>query len=396
MISIFYISRINLLSKKAHVHNIIKTCESLVRIRDIKIALINCYGSFEENKVKNDLLKEHNIRYKFPIISLNSLGIYFKRGQVKIINWIEVILANFSLIKFLLKKKKEIDVIYFRDSLLFLVIIFAKYFLRKSIFYEIHTGKKPRRKQFFINWMARISNGVIVITFALKKYYEKLNKNITVFVCGAAEKDSFPYYKSKAELRGELGLPLDKFIVGYVGSIGSTGHFKIYEIDKIIKALEFVPKKIIFIVIGDQDNKSKAFKDLAEEIGVAERVKFYPRMPRSKIPAYLLAFDVLIIAKPGQLPGDSPTKMFEYLAAERPIISCATEPILEVMHNNKNCLIVKTNSHKEWAERIKEIYQDKSLQNKLIKQAKKDSKIYTWENRGKIISEFIKSFNVKK
>ena len=84
--------------------------------------------SFKKEKAKSNFLKEHNIKHEFPIITLDSLGIYFKKGRIKIINWLEVILANFSLIKFLFKKRREIDIIYFRDQHLFLAVLFGKHF----------------------------------------------------------------------------------------------------------------------------------------------------------------------------------------------------------------------------------------------------------------------------
>ena len=124
MMAIFYLSRVDLSTLRAHVHNIAKTCESL------RATLVTTSHSLKKEEIE-DFLKEHNIKQRFPIITLNSFSNYFLVSRFRLFNWLEVILANFSLIRFLFNQRKKIDVIYLRDQHLFLVVIFGKYFLKK-------------------------------------------------------------------------------------------------------------------------------------------------------------------------------------------------------------------------------------------------------------------------
>ena len=385
MTSIFYLTRVNLLTRRAHLHNIIKTCESLTKTEEVEMTLVSTFPHLRETE-REDLLKEHQITRAFPIITLNSFSNYFQWSRFRVANWLEVVLENLSLIRFLFLARKKIDIIYFRDYHIFLAIIFGKYFLGKPVFFEAHAAKRKKHTQILLNLMAKVSNGIIAISWELKKYYEKFNKNIMVAFCWAAEKENFPYQKNKEELRKELNLPLDKTIVGYTGRLDLQGVHSNYEIDKVIKAMDFLPQNILFLIIG-------ADKREVKELGTRPNLRVYPRISRLKIPAYLLAFDILVIPKLGELPGDSPAKMFEYLAAKRPIAAAKTEPVSEVLHHKENALLVSPDTPEEWAKAIKRLIDDKELSEKISQKAFEDSKKYTWEERAKRISKFL--LNIK-
>lgn len=390
MASIFYLSRVNLLSSRTHVHNISKTCESLTKIKNIEMTLVSSSFSLNKEEIQG-FLKEHSIKQEFPIVILDSLSNYFKDSRFRLFNWLGVILDNFILIKFLFCRRKQIDIIYFRDQHIFLAIIFGKYFLGKPVFFEVHAAKRKKHTQILLNLMARISNGVIAISWALKKYYERFNQNIIVAFCLAVEIENFPYDKNRKELRKELDLPLDKIIVGYAGRLDLVGSHGNYEIDKVVKALKFLPQNILFLIIGVKEKEAKLLEKIAENIGVGSRIKVYPRLSRLKIPAYLLSFDILVIPKLGDLPGDSPAKMFEYLATKRPIIAAKTEPVSEVLQHGSNSLLVFSNTSNEWAKTIQRVIDNKELSDRISQNGFEDSKKYTWERRAEKISEFVRT-----
>lgn len=385
MISIFYLTRAKFLSKRAHVHNIVKTCEFLENTSEAKVVLVDCDKALKSPKSIADFFKFHNVKREFRIISLNSLANRFKFRGPRFFSWLEVIFTNLTLIRFLFGQRKKIDIIYFRDHLLFPTVFFAKYFLGKPLFFESHYIWNKQRGRLMTNFAIKISDGVIAISEALTKRLKKYNKNIITVFCAAPEFFIAKNY-NKEIIRKELKLSVNKVIIGYTGNMSVTGLGDSYGVEEIVKSLKYLPDEFIFVGVGDKIGEAQFL--------LGSRVMILSWCERKEIPEYLAAFDILVIPRAGGAPGNVPTKMYEYLAAGKPIVACATEAILEVMHDRKNCLIVNSNSPKEWAEKIKEIFNDKSLQEKLIKKAKEDSKKYTWKNRGKLILDFIKS-NVK-
>jgi len=125
-------------------------------------------------------------------------------------------------------------------------------------------------------------------------------------------------------------------------------------------------------------------------LNIEDRVVIVPWQKRDKIPDYLLSFDALVL--PGRVKnreGDSPIKMFEYLPAKRPIITASVPAILEVMKDNSNALIVKSNNPQDWASAIEKVAEDDRLRGKISEQAFQDAKHYSWQKRAEDISKFL-------
>jgi len=395
MIRIFYLTRARFLSERAHMHNIVKTCEFFENSGKARVSLIDCDSALKDNESIDNFFKFHSIKKRFEVISLDSLANRFKFRGVRILNFLEVFFTNLTLIRYLFERRRDFDLIYYRDHLFFPVVIFAKCFLKKPLFFESHYILKKRHSRLLTNFVIGISNGVIVITEALNKRLKKYNKNIITVFCAAPE-FPVPEIHDRGRLRKDLKLPVEEIIVGYTGNMSVTGMNESYGVEEIVNSLKYLPDRFVFVGVGDKIGEARYLKELAKKDGFDERVIILPWMKREIIPQYLAAFDVLVVPRAGGAPGNVPTKIYEYLGTKKPIVACATEPNLEVMHDKENCLIVNSNSPQEWAEKIKAISNDEAMKEKIIRQAEEDSKIYTWENRAKLILDFIKSLYVEK
>ncbi|MBI2466108.1 MAG: glycosyltransferase, partial [Candidatus Sungbacteria bacterium] len=104
---------------------------------------------------------------------------------------------------------------------------------------------------------------------------------------------------------------------------------------------------------------------------------------------YQKNFDILLMPFPRQthfVYYMSPLKMFEYMAAKRPIIATDLLSIREVL-SEKNAILVPSGEPKRLATAIENLYRDPSLGEKLADQAYLDVQDYTWQKRAeKIIS----------
>lgn len=393
MTSILYITRLKFMSDKAHVYNTIKTCEALTDISGIKISLVSVDNALKDTDVRESFFKKYGVKKRFDIISLNAWNNYFKNNHSRVISWLETIFVNLSLSRYLLKERKRIDVIYFRDPFVFLPIILGKYIFKKPIFFEIHAVLHSKRGQFLDEVLARISTGLTVISYGLKEYYKKFNKNIIVSFCAASEPEKFAMIReSKNELRKKLELPEKKIILGYTGNLWRTGNNDSYGIEDIIEAMPLLDKNILFVGVGKKRDETKRLEKLAEKLGVLDRVFFLPWVSKNKIVEYILSFDILLIPAAGGRIGNSPTKIFEYLCSKRPIIAANTQAISEVLFDNKNALLVDYKKPESWAQAIRAIITDKLLEAKLIKNAQKDTRDYTWQKRGEDIISFMREF----
>lgn len=388
MLSVFYITRVNFQSNKAHVFNIAKTCEALNSTGKLKMMLVSSDNSLRSLEAYENFFRRCGVKNKFTIVSLNSISNYFFGSRWRFFNWLEIVFSNISLMRHLLSNRKTIDVIYFRDGAIILPVLFAK-LLGKPIFFEIHAVLHSWHRQFPVNILARFSSGLINISQGLDYFYKKYNSNSVVSFCSASEPEIFNTTKDKNELRIKLNLPIDKTIIGYAGNLYATGNNDPYGIDDIIRSLPLLPENIIFIGVGKKSSEVKELEKLANNLKVSKRVVFLPWVTKDKVSDYILSFDILVIPSAGAQIGNSPTKMFEYLPSRRPIIAANTEAISEVLTNEKNAILVDYKNPAAWSGAILKILNNPELSQKLIVQAEKDAHLYTWEKRGKDISNFI-------
>lgn len=387
MLSICYITRINFQANKAHVYNTVRTCEALSAISGVMPTLVSTDGSMRSLEARTAFFKKHGVKKEFPIVSLFSLGSRIG-GRFRVLNFIGVLLDNLSLTIYVLRNRRVIDVVYFRDGRVFLPIFLAK-LIGKSVFFEIHAVLHSTHSQLLVNILAHTSDGLVNISYGLDDFYKKYNTNSIVSFCSASEPDMFHDVKNKSELRAELRLPADKVILGYTGNLSVTGNNDPYGVDDIIRVLPLLPERVIFVGVGKKGNETEDLGKLTDELGVTERVSLLPWVSKEKIVDYIMAFDILVIPSAGAQIGNSPTKMFEYLAAGRPIVAAKTEAIAEVLTQGKNSILVDYKDPNSWAGAILRILNDSSLSQKLVEQAKNDAKLYTWEKRGRDIYSFI-------
>jgi glycosyltransferase involved in cell wall biosynthesis len=125
-----------------------------------------------------------------------------------------------------------------------------------------------------------------------------------------------PTYESLS-LRRQLGLPQDAPVVLY------SGNFESYQglnelIAAIPRALGTIPNAR-FVLVGADRADGDSLGEVAEELMRAGILTVVDRQPRSAMPVYLAMADVLV--SPRAFGGNLPLKIFDYLAAGRPIVA---------------------------------------------------------------------------
>jgi glycosyltransferase involved in cell wall biosynthesis len=172
----------------------------------------------------------------------------------------------------------------------------------------------------------------------------------------------------------------DNTIVGYAGHL-----YPWKGVDVLIEAIALVPGVSALIVGGhDVEGDRARLEALAERFGVSERVTFTGHVEPAQVRSYLEPATILALPNPASAASThftSPLKLFEYMAAGRPIVGSDLPAIREVLRHEQNALLVPPGDAAALAQGIQRLAKDRDLATQLAQQALADVGDYTWDRR---------------
>ena len=109
-----------------------------------------------------------------------------------------------------------------------------------------------------------------------------------------------------------------------------------------------------------------------------------------EVSAYLRASDVLVMPyssgmtiEDGTEAGEftSPLKLFEYMAAGKPIVATGVPSVLEVLRPGENSVVAPPDDDEKFLEALGLVLCDSELCARISEGARSDAAEYTWEKR---------------
>ncbi len=379
---IIYITNNRIPTEKAHGFQVMKMCEAFSAAGvEIELWLPKRFNRIKENPFSYYGVKEtFNIK-KIPVIDI----MFLEKILGPIVSWIESI--SFAILMlFYLSKSQTPEIIYSRDQF---AGWFLSFFNRKFV-YEIHNFPKN------FNWHKRLwkkAYRIIAITQGLKNLLVKhgIDSEKILVAPDGVDLDFFNSVNQlKEDIRIELGLSQNDFLIGYIGKFKTLGMEK--GIKTMISALPLLEKEVKMVFVGGEEFEIKEYRNIANCLNVFAQCIFVNHQPYLKVVKYIKAMDALVIPFPDTTHYAfyaSPLKLFEYMAAGRPIIASNLPALREIL-NDKNALFFKPESTDDLARAIKMLKLSQTLCYHLSGQAFSDVKNYTWKARVEKILKFIK------
>ncbi|NUQ00268.1 MAG: glycosyltransferase [Armatimonadetes bacterium] len=191
---------------------------------------------------------------------------------------------------------------------------------------------------------------------------------------------------TRAEARRELGLPQEQFIIGFLGTFsfvaGDKGTGAL--IDAFARLKDLPTASLHLVGSRDPAQEAAPLQERAAALGIpAERLGIHGRVDRAGVIRWLAAFDVCANALPDTAHSRraSPLKVFEYMAAERPIVVTNLDGTAEVLTDEQNALLVPPGDITALAGALRRLHDDPELARRLATQARQDVEQYTWDQR---------------
>ena len=255
----------------------------------------------------------------------------------------------------------------------------------RPYWYEAHTIEKSTR--LAIKRIFKGARGIVTISKNLSEEFKPYQPADRIFVAhDGVDLSQFGQPASKEKARRSLCLPKDDFLAVY------TGHLYDWKgAGTFIRAGKYFPAGVHAALIGGTDQDITGMQSIIDQERLLS-VALLGHKPPDEIPAYLCAADALVLPNSGRFEisrsHTSPLKLFEYMAAERPIVASDLPSIREIL--DETCAVFfRPDDAKDLADKLIYIKSNPEIGERLAAVAKTRVQKYSWEARAKAILSFI-------
>ena len=250
--------------------------------------------------------------------------------------------------------------------------------------FEFHGGSEHCRFDFIRKTMGRPHLlGIVTISEIIKdEYVEYGVPQADILVLPTAvDLHAFNNLPDKKTLCQRLQLPSDTYIATYCGHL-----YQNRGVEGILQAAESLPE-VCFLFVGGWERDVQKYQAQASHL---RNVIFTGFISNKQVPEYLGASDVLLMPYSSQCSTAkwmSPMKLFEYMAAKRPIIATDIPALHSHLVHGRNSFIIPPDNPEELTRSIRTLMRRPILSAQLAQRAYHDVQSYTWEKRARSILE---------
>lgn len=191
-----------------------------------------------------------------------------------------------------------------------------------------------------------------------------------------------------AASREHLGLPVDVPVIGFIGSLGLW-----HGVEALIDAFalllceypDVAARSPRLLIIGDGDRMPMVRAEIARR-NLGAFVKLAGLVPQAEGAQFLSVSDILVsphVPNPDGSPFfGSPTKVFEYMALQRPIVASRLGQIGLVLEHERTAMLTEPGNTAELAKALATLIQQPELARRLALAARREAvERHSWDSR---------------
>jgi glycosyltransferase involved in cell wall biosynthesis len=386
-VELVYLANARLPTEKAHGLQIVKMCEAFAQAGASIELVVPRRANTPQMQDVGDLWAYYDLTSRFALISLPCLD-WPWLAHVGLepfwFRWIEYTFG-LSVLWFLIQRprRKRDLILYTRDEYLGPWLLRLKQRLGLRVFFEAHNIHSRSWARRF-----RDADGLVAITHGLRQEFVEvgLPPERCVVAPDGTDLSRFAALPDRAEARRQLNLLADEPIVCYTGQL-----FPWKGVYTLVESAGQLPEAQ-FVIVGGIPEDVQALRSFAASHQVTN-VQFVGHVPPTEVPLYQAAADVLVLPNSGReaisARYSSPLKLFEYMAAGRPIVASGLPSIREILTDGLDALLVEPDDPDALANGIGRILSSAELATSLGMAAQRKVADFTWQKRAQEILDFI-------
>lgn len=371
---VFYVANEYMPCEKAYGIQMAKMCEALIEEGVDLTLIVPSHGP------QGSLQEFYGLRVDVPTLWLPTLDLaeYERFGYFCMSLSFSISYVIFLLYRWL---KGERFVLYTLDADRYSSSALA--LIPAPLFSEMHGAK---RRTFGSQLLFSRVQGIIAINrIIIDELKKTFPHSIARYIAEPNGVDLAMFVpQDRVEARTKLGLSLEAPIVLYSG--------RFYE----WKGLEIIPRaaalspEIRWQMVGDTREK---FAAVVKE-PIPENMHFVGSRPHSEMPLWIAAADATLVLGTKRdeqsYRWTSPMKLFEYMAASRPIVASAT-PAIKATLSERSALLYKPDDEEDLACKVRQAITGGEHITLLVRESLQAAQALSWSDRAKRVVRFIKS-----
>ncbi len=184
-------------------------------------------------------------------------------------------------------------------------------------------------------------------------------------------------------VREKLQIGEEKVVIGFIGTFGAWhgADILVKAYAQLVKKKEYMDK-VHLLLVGD-GLKMPEVKNIIRENDIEKKCTLTGVIPQKEGPKYLAACDILVSPQVRNADGTpffgSPTKLFEYMAMGKAIITSNMDQMAEIFEHRRTAILCEPGSVQEVADAMALLSDDQELRKILGRNAREEvCKNYTW------------------
>lgn len=364
---LLYLTHMRLPTEKAYGVQMLNTCKAFAQN---KVA-VTMFVAKHVNEISKDVFSYYGVAPLLLHFYYFNVPTFFKNTRLGF--WLHMLL--FSVVCMARSRGKGFDIYYSREPF----PLFFYTFLNKKTVYEMHDF--PQTQLWFHRWLCRrVSYVVVTNAWAKEKCKEVfgIKESNLILAPNGFDGELYKEHISKLDARTQLMMPLQQKIVLY------SGHLYAWKgVETILEVAKNLPD-IQFIFVGGLPADQKRLQDNYSN----SNVQFVPHQSPHLVPVYLMAADVLVLPNVPLTQhsefSTSPIKLFEYMAARRPVIASRL-PAITSLVNEEEVFFATAGDAQDWQTQILFVVNTPSSVQVRVDAALNKAQLFTWQAKAQTI-----------
>jgi glycosyltransferase involved in cell wall biosynthesis len=365
-----YIARARIPSDKANSLQVVKMSSAFASAVGSVELVVPCTSV--ERRNPSEILRHYGVAPSFRVTWLP----YPHWGQ-------RFDIRGYALACWLYAQVRGFDIVYTRDP--WAAFLLAGWGRPVKIGFEAHDLSEERR---YPVWDPLVGSwkpssrlrGVFCISRGLAEAYRRAGARPELLHVAPDGVDLalFSPELSQGEARIALRLPVETPLICHAGQL-----YPGRGIEETIEAVSGIQGALLLLVGGQAEDIAR-LREWAQSRGFDHCVRFVGQVPNDQVPTYLWAADVLVMpytSRTRTAPFMSPLKMFEYMAAGRPIVATDFPSVREVLQDRHSAILVPPDEIGPLREGIQLALLEKDQAAKIAENARREVRKYEWGQR---------------